>query len=186
VRLAQTHDAELVLVVAAGAELPPSIQEIFAGSAADVAVLVGGPVAHDAAIAVPFGGGENDWAALQLGAWLSAATALPLRLVGRAAAAGRRDASALLADASLALQRVTQVAAEPVVADSLLEAAAGSSLVVVGLPSGSARTGLGDARRALVQESARPVLLVHAGIRPGGLAPAEARSTRFTWTLEQA
>ena len=73
-----------------------------------------------ARVYVPFGGGEHDWAALELGAWLASATGAPLRLVGTRAdpGSGRRDASRLLADASLAVQRVVGVDAEPVLADA--------------------------------------------------------------------
>ena len=57
---------------------------ILEGSPADVAVLVRTPskLGRDDGICVPFGGGEHDWAALELGAWLSSATGTPLRLVG--------------------------------------------------------------------------------------------------------
>ena len=39
-------------------------------------------------VIVPFGGAEHDWAALELGAWVSAATEAPLKLLG---AAGETD-----------------------------------------------------------------------------------------------
>jgi len=40
-------------------------------------------------------------------------------------------------------------------------------------------------RRSLVAESSCPVLLVRAGLRPGGLAPDDAGSTRYTWTIDR-
>jgi hypothetical protein len=65
-------------------------------------------------VLVPFGGGRDEWSALELGAWLARAHGLPLRLLGVEATGGRRDASRVLASASLALQRFTGTAAEPV------------------------------------------------------------------------
>ena len=132
---------------------------------------------------VPFGGGEHDWAALELGASLASATGAPLRLVGTRAdpRSGRRDASRLLADASLAVQRVVEVDAAPVLADpdELVDAVAGAGLVVVGISPRWRSEGIGAARRALVRDARPPVLLVHRGPRPGLLAPHESR-TRFT------
>jgi hypothetical protein len=42
--------------------------------------------------------------------------------------------------------------------------------------------GVGSVRRALILAVTAPLLLVHRGPRPGGLAPAASR-TRFTWSL---
>ena len=75
---------------------------------ADLAFAASGPVL------VPFGGRRDEWAALELGAWLARAHGLPLRLLGVEETPDRRDASRLLAGASLALQRFTGIAAEPV------------------------------------------------------------------------
>ena len=96
-------------------ELPAALAELLERSPADVAVLSGGRPDPARGVHVPFGGGEHDWAALELGAWLASATGAPLRLVGTRAdpRSGRRDASRLLADASLAVQRVVDVDAAP-------------------------------------------------------------------------
>ena len=140
---------------------------------------------------MPFGGGEHDWAALELAGWLAFATGSPLRLVGTKAdpSRGRRDASRLLADASLAVQRVVGVETEPVLAEpteeGLLRAVAAASLVVAGISEHWRRDGIGSSRRALLRTALPPTLLVHRGLRPGGLAPCESR-TRFTWTLAAA
>ena len=71
--------------------------------------------ARGAGIAVPFAGGDHDWAAVETAAWFALATGQELRLVGARSAdgAGRRDASRLLADASLAIQRLVGVDAVP-------------------------------------------------------------------------
>jgi GNAT superfamily N-acetyltransferase len=112
----------------------------------------------------------------------------PLRLVGTRAdpRGGQRDASRLLADASLAVQRVVGVDAEPVLAEAsdegLLGAVEAASIVVMGISERWRRQGIGDRRRALVRARTATVL-VHRGPRPGGLAPREAR-TRFSWTVE--
>ena len=94
------------------------------------------------------------------------------------------DASRLLADASLAVQRVVDVDATPILAgpDELDDAVAEAGLVVVGISPRWRHEGIGDARRALVRGARPAVLLVHRGPRPGALAPHESR-TRFTWTL---
>ena len=113
----------------------------------------------------------------------------PLRLVGTAADAsrGRRDASRLLADATLATQRVVGVAAEPLFAEptaaALLDVVEAATVVVTGFPSRWRAEGLGDVRLSLLRDARAPVLLVHRGTRPGGLAPRESR-THFSWSLE--
>jgi DNA-binding SARP family transcriptional activator len=194
VRLATNYDVELVLLDApAGldaAQLPSDLAAIAERSPSDLAALGGSPPnwTSGAGVFVPFGGAESDWAALALGAQLAAGVGAPLRLVGTRAdpARGVRDASRLLADASLATQRVVGVAAAPVLADAteaaLLVAVADASIVVAGIPTRWRAEGLGAIRRALVRTGA-PLLLVHRGTRPGVLAPRESL-TRFSWSLE--
>jgi hypothetical protein len=109
-----------------------------------------------------------------------------LVLLGTHAESGRRDASRLLADASLAVQQIAGVEvasrlAEPT-EDALVAGVEGASLVVAGVAPSYRREGIGRMRRALVARAKAPVLLVHAGLRPGGLAPQGSR-TRFTWSL---
>jgi hypothetical protein len=138
---------------------------------------------------VPFGGGEHDWAALELGAWLASALGAPLTLVGTHADAdhGRRDASRLLADASLAVQRVVGVETTPLLAEpteeALVRAVEPAHVVFAGISPRWRREGIGAARRTLVRDARPPVVLVHRGLRPGGLAPQESR-TRFSWSIE--
>jgi len=189
-RLAAAHDVDLVLVDApAGfdsARVPDDLATLIEGSPADVAVLAGGELAGGGGIFVPFGGGDNDWAALELGAWLSSTTEAPLRLVGTKADAqrGQRDASRLLADASLAVQRVVGVDTEPLLVEpaELSTAVQDADVVAIGISPRWREEGIGETRRELVRRSA-PTLVVHRGPRPGGLAPRDPR-TRFTWSIE--
>ena len=194
VRLATAYDVELVLANApSGVEatpLPDDIATLLERSPADVAL--GGAKAvgweHGRGVFVPFGGADHDWSALELGAWLASAAEVPLRLVGTRgdAAHGQRDASRLLANASLAVQRLAGVGAEPLlvdpVADALVEAVDAATLVCVGIPLSSRTQGIGAVRAALVRDARSAVVLVHGGPRPGGLAPRDAR-TRFSWSL---
>ncbi len=195
VRLESSYDVDLVLLDApsdlAGGKLPDEVAAILEHSAADVGVLAGAPVESSRrdGVFVPFGGGEHDWAALELGAAFASASGLPLRLVGTKADPGRhqRDASRLLADASLAVQRVVAVRADPVLADptteALLAAVGSATLIVAGISERWRREGIGVVRRALVRDATAPTLLVHRGPRPSALAPRESR-TRFTWSLQ--
>jgi DNA-binding SARP family transcriptional activator len=190
-RLATAHDVDLVLVDAPTTfddpGVPGDLADLLEGSPADVAVLAGGQLAGGGGIFVPFGGGDNDWAALELGAWLSSTTEAPLRLVGTKADAQRaqRDASRLLADASLAVQRVVGVDVEPLLVEpaELVTAVREANVVAIGISPRWRQEGIGEVRRELVRGGSAPTLLVHRGPRPGGLAPREPR-TRFTWSIE--
>jgi len=173
-RLAAEQDAELLVVEA----LPAGL---LAAVPCDVALVPGAPTFEPVGpILVPFGGRRDEWAALELGAWLARAHALPLRLLGVQANGSRRDASRMLASASLALQRFAGTVAEPVLVapgvDGIL--AERGSAVVASLPDGE----LDATRTALVERSPVPIVLVRAGLRPGGLAPARTL-TRFSWSL---
>ena len=193
VRLATTYGVQLVLLDAIGLDadtIPDKVASIVERSPADVGVLSGQGVDWDRGrgVFVPFAGGEHDWTALEVGASLAASRDLALWLVGTKAdpRAGRRDASRLLAAASLAVQRAVGVDAVPVLVEhdpgALVDAVAGATVVLIGLSSRWRREGLGEMRRALVR-GPRPTLLVHAGPRPSALAPAGSR-TRYTWTIE--
>jgi DNA-binding SARP family transcriptional activator len=194
VRLASSYDVELVLLDARihpdDALVPLVLAEILERSPADVAILTGEAVdlRSGDGVFVPFGGGEHDWAALELAAWLASSAGVPVRLVGTRAMPRlrQRDASRLLADASLVVQRLVQVDTEPLLAepteDALVAAVADAALVVVGISPRWRSDGIGAMRRALVRAEL-PVLLTHRGPRPGGLAPRDGR-TRFTWSLE--
>jgi DNA-binding SARP family transcriptional activator len=154
----------------------------------DVAMLVRGSGAPgDGPIVVPFGAGEHDWAALELGAWLARTMGRPLQLVGAAdRRRNGRDASRLLADASLIVQRTAGIVAEPVLAaggrGGVAKAADGAGALIVGLSERWREDGLGRTRGELLKRPPAPLVFVRRGTRPGGLAPPETR-TRFSWSL---
>jgi DNA-binding SARP family transcriptional activator len=171
IRLAVEQNAELLVVRDAPAELLDAVP-------CDVALSNGVDTFGDGPIAVPFGGGREEWPALELGAWLARAHRRTLRLLGTEADDGRRDASRALAGASLALQRFAGVAVETALIPPGPDAIAGAA-VVCSLPRAEL-----DATRGGLLTASFPVLLVHGGLRPSGLAPAETR-TRFRWSLAQ-
>jgi hypothetical protein len=188
-RLATEQDVDLLLVDVDVSDAAAELSGLAGDAPCDVGLLLGGEeLAFDAerVVAVPFGGAEHDWAAVEVGAWLARAASLPLALVGTLGdpASGRRDASRLLASASLIVQRVTRVVAEPRLAEAGAKAIAAAvpdaALLVAGLSPRWRREGIGAERLELAR--AVPVLLVRKGLRPGGLAPPESL-TRFTWTM---
>lgn len=196
IRLASDEKVDLLLLdcpseVLTGAALEPELTAILVEAPCDVGLVVSRGVGVLAAagrpVLVPFGGGEHEWGALELGAWAARAHGVPLRLLGTTGNAGaERDASRLLAVASLAVQRLVGVGAESRLvssgSESVLTEAANAGLVVLGLPERWRQEGLGEARRAVAAGARVPVLLVRRGVRPSGLAPPESL-TRFTWSL---
>jgi DNA-binding SARP family transcriptional activator len=188
-RLAAEQDVDLLLVDVDADDDAHELSGLIGGVPCDAGLLLGGEdlaLERDRIVAVPFGGAEHDWAAVEVGAWLARAAGLQLALVGTLGdrEAGRRDASRLLASASLIVQRVTGVVAEPRLsspgAEAVAAAAPDAALLVAGLSPRWKREGVGGERHELAR--AAPVLLVRKGLRPGGLAPRESL-TRFTWTL---
>jgi hypothetical protein len=195
-RLALTHEADTTVVDAPqdltrDGVVPEAMALMLERSPCDVAMLTGSvPPTFEGEVSVLFGGGDHDWAAAELGAWLAAGAGVPLRLVGArgTGGTGAGDASRLLASASIAIQRVVGVDVDPVLADpgpsGVVVAAGSAGAVVVGLSPRWRREGLGATRRALIATET-PTLIVHRGARPGGLAPRD-RLTRFTWSLAGA
>ena len=186
VRIASEQDVDLLLVDGRPDLDDPVLATVLARAPCDVAVHVGrGEPAREGPVLVLFAGGDHDWTAVEVGAWVAGAQGVPLRLAGPAEGV-ERDASRALASASLAVQRVLGIAAEPVLlapaAPAVLAAAAEAAVVVVGLPERWRRDGLGAVRSTLALHARPPALLVRRGLRPGGLAPRESL-TRFTWTL---
>lgn len=186
IRLAVEQNVDLVVV-----EAPPELLEdallraLLDRAPCDVAVLVPrDPAPLSGGVLVPFAGGEHDWSAVELGAWLAGAREVQLQLAGPVQE--DRDSSRLLASASLVVQRMLGISAVPLLvedgAEGLARAADDAGVLVVGLNDRWREAGLGPVRSSLVANSRSPLLLVRGGLRPGGLAPRETM-TRFTWSL---
>ena len=186
-RLATEQDAELLLVDAPAGLLDDArLVALLDAAPCDVGVVAGHGRLRDGPVLVPFSGAEHDWAAVELGAWLALALGRPLRLAGASTGASGRDASRLLASASLALQRALGLQAEPVIVDpapeALVAAAHDAGALLVGLTERWRREGLGRTRTVLATGAPAPVVLVRRGLRAGTLS-ARPGDTRFTWTL---
>jgi DNA-binding SARP family transcriptional activator len=190
VRLALEQDVDLLLIDGdPGLRGNPGLDVVLARAPCDVAVHVGREhPPRDGPVLVLFGGAAHDWTAVELAAWIAGARQTALWLAGPAEGRGR-DASRAVASASLAVQRVFGIAAEPMLLAPeearVLAAAAEAVVVVAGLPERWSRDGLGQIRSALAAKARPPALLVRRGLRPGVLAPRES-VTRFTWTLTPA
>jgi DNA-binding SARP family transcriptional activator len=191
VRVATEHDVDLVLVEAAAGLLESGhpnddLAAILERVPCDVGVLVGSGDIVDGPVVTPFGGVEHDWSAIEIAAWLADALGTRLRLLGTEATLGRRDASRLLARASLLVQQVVGIVAEPVLVrrgqEGVLEGARDARLLVIGLSERWRSEGIGPARLAVAGGARAPTLFVRRGLRPSGVAPSETM-TRFTWTL---
>ena len=181
-RLAAEQDAELLVT----GPLPPGeLERLLTAAPCDVALAPRPGLSFEPAapVVVPFGGAREEWAALELAAWIARAHGLTLTLLGTEAMEGRRDASRLLASASLALQRFAGTSSEPVLvqpgAAGILEQP--GSLIVASLPT----LELDRTRAELAERTTVPLLLVRGGLRPSGLAP-EQTMTRFSWSLAEA
>lgn len=193
-RLASEQDVDLVLLDAeADRILVPATRTVLDQAPCDVALVLPPTsltesLERGAAIVVPFGGAEHDWAALELGAWLASAHDARLTLLGTTErpAGGKRDASRLLATASLAIQRVVGIAAEPLLTPAGHDAVAGvaeSALaIVLGISRRWRSEGLGSTRLAIAGAARAPTLVVRRGPRPGVLAPGGSL-TQYTWSL---
>jgi len=185
VRLVSQEGADLLITDAGATPLEGAVVE---RAPCDVAMLVSaGESLEPGPVVVPFGAAWHDWAALELGAWVARATDRPLRLIGAAGEHrhGGRDASRLLADASLIAQRQAGVVAEPLLAQpgrsGVMTLAEGAGLLVVGLSDRWSDEGLGPVRARLVESPPAPTVLVRRGSAPG-MAPEQA-PTRFGWSL---
>lgn len=191
IKLAVHQDAALI-VIDGSRELREGrstvAHQLLLGAPCDVALSVrsGQDEPQGDHVLVPFGGSEHDWAALELAALIAPRRAVPLVIAGSQARGDGSDASRLLANASLILQRTSGVTPEPILIApgprGLLEAAVGAQLLVLGLSSRYREEGLGETRHAIIQAAATPSLFVRRGSRPGILAPQQSM-TRFNWSV---
>jgi Kef-type K+ transport system membrane component KefB len=194
-RLAAEEEVDLILLdgrrplLGEGVPRGP-VGDVLERAPCDVAVLVERPgmpaIDAEHPVMVPFGGGDHDWAALELAAWIASARQTPLKLLGAASSNGEGDASRVLSSASLVVQQLAGIVTEPVLVESanggLLEATRGAGLLVIGLSERWRSEGLGPVRAALAKAAQAPILFVRRGTRPGALAPREGGVTRFAWS----
>jgi len=193
-KVAAQQDVDLLLVddspnaLGAG-RLSAIVAALLDRAPCDVAVLLkAGPSAAGRDVIVPFGGADHDWAAVELAAWFARATGGTMRLLGNEGGP-EGDASRLLASASLLLQRVLGLDAEPQLIppgpDGIVKASQTGAAIVLGLSRRWRQEGLGQTRLEVARRVRPPVLLVRKGARPSGIAPRETL-TRFTWSLSPA
>jgi Kef-type K+ transport system membrane component KefB len=196
VRLAKSEEVALLLMDGRrpllGEGVPRGeVGEVLREAPCDVGVLVAregegvlpGP---EGRVVVPFGGAEHDWAALEIAAWISAATGAALNLLGAAGQSEERArVTRLLGDAGLLVQQYAGIQAQPVLAEEgregVIEMASGAGLLVIGLSDRWREEGLGPTRSEIAKAAPAPVLFVRRGTRPGALAPRDD-VTRFSWS----
>jgi DNA-binding SARP family transcriptional activator len=190
--LAAEQPVDLIL-----AEAPPELLgessltepllDLLERAPCEVGLLTAGMGTNGGPIVAPFGGAEHDWSAIELAAWLAASLDTSLRLLGTEAdpARGRRDASRLLARASLLVQQIVGIVTEPMLVPSgdrgVLAGSAGARMLIVGLSDRWRNEGIGETRQAIAAAADAPVLFVRRGLRSAGLVPPRT-FTRFTWT----
>ena len=195
VRLASEQEVDLIMLDGRrpllGDGVPRgAVGQVLSEAPCDVAVLVeqheAPPVDSSHPVMTPFGGGDHDWAALELAAWIAAATHAPLKLLGAAGGGGQGDASRLLSSASLVVQQFAGITTEPILVElgngGLLQATRGAGLLVIGLSDRWRDEGLGELRAAIAKAAPAPILFVRRGTRPGALAPRTADVTKFSWS----
>ena len=121
-------------------------------------------------MAVPFGGTSHDWAALELATWLGRAGGRLLLVGIEDAQRSGRDASRLLAMASLAVQRVAGLRVETALAadDGLaLHRVVGDATVVAGISERWQSEGVGAERLRLADRPSGLTVIVRGGISTG-------------------
>jgi hypothetical protein len=192
VRLASQENVDLILMDGGRSPLGGAAEVVLDQAPCDVGLLVEASGSlRSGPVVVPFGAAHHDWAALELGAWVARATGCSLQLIGAASdqSDDGRDASRLLADASLIVQRTAGIVAEPLLAtpghQGIVALAEGAGLLIVGLSERWRQEGLGQVRSEIVEAPPAPTVFVRRGPRPGGLAPADTR-TRFSWSMTGA
>ena len=195
VRLASEEEIDLILLdgrrpLLGGGVPRGSVGHVLEHAPCDVAVLVERQdtptLDANHPVMTPFGGGDHDWAALELAAWISSSTGAPLKLLGAASGNGEGDASGVLQSASLVVQQLAGVTTESVLVDlqngGILAATEGAGLLVVGLSDRWRDEGLGPVRSEIAKSAEAPTLFVRRGTRPGALAPRAGDVSRFAWS----
>ena len=185
-RVATEQDADLVLVDAPDQLLEDGRLLALLGHApCDVGIVVGS-LAGPGDVLVPFVGGEHDWAAVELGAWLARAFDAQLLLAG--ASVGDTDATPAGSwqmrrsrCSGRSGSRPSRCSSRPSRTRSC-GPRRGPPSSASACPTAGIATGSGPTRTAIATRSDGPTILVRRGVRPGGLAPRGA-DTRYTWTI---
>jgi len=190
-KLALRQEVGLVVAGAAGLVHGGGDQlatDILRSAPCDVALhLARGDGRAQGPVMVPFAGTEHDWAALELATTIAAANGVSLVLTGSNAPSegDDGDASRLLAAASLIVQQIGGLIAEPLLiprgADAVVEAAANASHVITGVPADHPLRGIGNTRREVARRVGTTITLVRRGARSGVIS-ADRDVTRFSWT----
>jgi hypothetical protein len=193
VRLASEEEVDLIILDGRrpllGEGVPRgAVGQVLEQAPCDVAVLVERQerptIDADHPVMVPFGGGDHDWAALELAAWIASATEARLKLIG--AANGNGDASRVLDSASLVVRQLAGIETEPLLVNledgGIVPATEGAGLLVVGLSERWKSEGLGPVRAAIAKAAPAPILFVRRGARAGALAPRTGDVTKFAWS----
>jgi hypothetical protein len=184
VQLASLPEIDLVLVDGRRPLLGQGVPRgdpgtCLAQAPSDVACLVGPrgsvpDIGPGWPVAVPFGGAEQDWAALELAARIAGAHGASVRMVGSTdePLARNGDATSLLADAALVVEQLTGVATEPVLVSpgGMAKMGREAGLVVVGISDQWRVEGLRPIHSEIVHALPIHVLFVRRGTRPGILA----------------
>jgi hypothetical protein len=161
------------------------VLELLAAAPCHVALVAGDdPGPRPDLVAVPFGGTSHDWAALELATWLGHAGGR-LLLVGLEDARGRgRDASRLLAVASLAVQRVAGLRVETALASDDGEAVhriVAEATVLVGVSDRWQSEGIGGERLRLANRPSGLTVIVRGGVATSSLTVRDSL-TRHPWS----
>ena len=195
VRLAAAENVDLLLIDGRrpflGNAVPRgAVGKVLEKAPCDVAVLVerkDAPPIDDAhPVALPFGGAEHDWAALELAALIASARGARLRLIAPAPNGDVNLASRVVGKASLVVQSFTGMPVETRVIEpggkGIVQATSDAGLLVIGLSSRWRESGLGPVRGAIARDAAPPILFVRRGSGKGLLAPDGSNLTRFSWS----
>ena len=195
VRLASEEEVDLIMLDGRrpllGEGVPRgAVGQVLEQAPCDVAVLVERQerptIDADHPVMVPFGGGDHDWAALELAAWIASSTEAPLKLLGAANGNGHGDASRVLDSASLVVRQLAGIETEAVLVNlsngGIVPATEGAGLLVVGLSDRWKKEGLGPVRAAIAKSAPAPILFVRRGQRAGALAPRTGDTTKFAWS----
>jgi Kef-type K+ transport system membrane component KefB/nucleotide-binding universal stress UspA family protein len=195
VRVAEERRPNLVLMFWREAPfarrlLGGTVGHVLRNAGSDVAVLIdpahqGVRLKREAEIAVPFGGGFHEEAAIDLALRLAEASGATLKLVGRADdAAAAHDLSERAAQA-YETTGVWTVAA-PItgdVTDRLVEQAQEADVVVMGVSDKWVRDqhSLGELRESVAARASAPVLVVRRQGQPGQRGPSRWLRRQREW-----